>query len=165
MCVFVFSAPLFLDNLVVFLLSTAKCWRSEKPSGGTIKERGEKENKTALTHTQHIEGHKKEWNYEELYDATGKSCKTYKRSICFGRKHSHTQRSPWATGREGSPCLIFSLPVKFAEGAKIHDTQVSSPAERISGMSSGLRSMSTNHSNQQSTVTPGDIPPRQQSAP
>lgn len=167
-CVYLcFQAPLFLDNLVVFLLSTAKCWRSEKPSGGTIKERGEKGNKTTLmhTHTQHIQDRMKEWNYEESYDATGSSCKTYKRSICFGRKHSHMQRSPWATGREGSPCLIFSLPVKFAESAKIHDTQVSSPAERISGRSSGLRSTSTNRSNQQSTVTPGDIPPCQHSAP
>lgn len=44
----------------------------------------------------------------------------------------YAHRLPWATGREGSPCLIFSLPVKFAEGAKIDDTQVSSPAESIS---------------------------------
>lgn len=46
--------------------------------------------------------------------------------------NTYAHRLPWATGREGSPCLIFSLPVKFAEGAKIDDTQVSSPAERIS---------------------------------
>lgn len=128
-------------------------WRNCK------RKRGEREQNRFNTHTQHMGGRVKEWNYEESYDATGKSCKTHERSICFGRKHSHAQGSPWATGREGSPCLIFSLPVKFAEGAKIRDTQVSSPAERISGRSSGLRSMSTNRSNQQSTVTPGDIPP------
>ncbi|KAI3353929.1 hypothetical protein L3Q82_005130 [Scortum barcoo] len=29
-------SPVFLDILVVFLLSAAKCWRSEKPSGGTV---------------------------------------------------------------------------------------------------------------------------------
>lgn len=46
--------------------------------------------------------------------------------------NTYAHRLPWATDREGSPCLIFSLPVKFAEGAKIDDTQLSSPAERIS---------------------------------
>lgn len=47
-----------------------------------------------------------------------------KKSASYG----HTRRFPRASGREGSPCLIFSLPVKFAEGAMIPGTQVPSPA-------------------------------------
>lgn len=78
---------------------------------------------------------------------------------------THARTFPWATGREGSPCLIFSLPVKFAEGARIDDTQVSSPAERISSNSSGLPSTSTHHSTQQSTVTPRGTTPLLQHGP
>lgn len=47
-----------------------------------------------------------------------------KKSASYG----HTRRFPRASGREGSPCLIFSLPVMFAEGAMIPGTQVPSPA-------------------------------------
>lgn len=47
-----------------------------------------------------------------------------KKSASYG----HTRRHTRASGREGSPCLIFSLPVKFAEGAMIPGTQVPSPA-------------------------------------
>lgn len=43
MCVFVLSELVFLDNLVVCLLSAEKCWRSEKPSGRRKKEGGESE--------------------------------------------------------------------------------------------------------------------------
>ncbi|KAI9527131.1 hypothetical protein NQZ68_033464, partial [Dissostichus eleginoides] len=66
----------FLDNLVVCLLSAEKCWRSEKPSGRRKKEGGESEE--------------------------------------------------------------YHLPVKFVESARTNDTQVSSPAERISSSSSVL---------------------------
>lgn len=38
-CVFAFSSSVFLDNLVLFLLSAEKCWRSQKPSGWSGKER------------------------------------------------------------------------------------------------------------------------------
>lgn len=42
-----------------------------------------------------------------------------------------TQQFPQTTGREGSPGLIFSLPVKFAKGANIDDEQVSSSAAAV----------------------------------
>lgn len=77
----------------------------------------------------------------------------------------HTHMFPWATGRERSPCLIFSLPVKFVESARTDDTQVSSPAERISSSSSGLPRTSTHHSTLQSTVTPRGMTLRLQHAP
>lgn len=41
--VYLFSAPVFLDNLVVFLLCAEKCWRSEKPNEGSKKKREESE--------------------------------------------------------------------------------------------------------------------------
>lgn len=43
-----FSAPVFLDNLVVFSLSVEKCWRSESQVEGVRKKRGDVKNTSKL---------------------------------------------------------------------------------------------------------------------
>lgn len=44
--VYLFLAPVFLDNFVVFSLCAEKCWRSEKPSGG-VKKKGKEVRNTS----------------------------------------------------------------------------------------------------------------------
>lgn len=43
---YLFLAPVFLDNFVVFSLCAEKCWRSEKPSGG-VKKKGKEVRNTS----------------------------------------------------------------------------------------------------------------------
>lgn len=56
--VYLLSAPVFLDNLVVFSLCAEKCWRSEKPNGGSKKKGEESEECFYLISTQFTTYHK-----------------------------------------------------------------------------------------------------------
>lgn len=142
-CVFVFSAPVFLNNLAVFSLSVEKCWRSESQVEWVRKKRGDVKSTSKLlfvlaqtSSVHNLQSHVDVCNDYLSYDSTEIRKKITLKfnlvpSTCtfhFRYKSApvleHTHTVPWATGREGSPCLIFSLPVKCAEGARTDDMQV-----------------------------------------